>query len=224
MSGCFDGKVIWGPGFLFQSNPGTGGVTVVTEAYFNSLADLYMGTYGVDCATAKGALLGDLQASGGAFVIRDGCTIPAFDQSMVSMSMGNSGRLGLDGVVVGTWIYSGDGFESNCPAATAGVDFQEFYVMERSAAAGEIYWQIPASELIHTINFEDWWCCVSAGYDCCGGPAVGSPAKFQLPLSSDTPREVGDEQLVSPTLETPLYVSNFSFQYVRGMMPKNITF
>jgi len=212
---CLDNAgAVWGPGQLYQmdtNNP----AGVYTEGFMVDLVNLLLGPmYNFSCADAK-AFIADnyLPQFLGGSVIRNGTTVPAINSGMISVEgTGAAGYMQSDNATAGTWVFGSEGFEITSSPQVAGQDFLSNFFIVKNVGDPTLF-SVPISQILQSFNYDVWFCCASAAFNCCGAPAA-SKSGFLIPRP-ETPG-VGEENISTPPFELPLYLSNYTAQFTNN--------
>lgn len=221
---CSNAGQVFAPGSLSLGTTASGeSYGAYSQYYVDRRAQQFLVTFGGDCATVKAGLAAEPFAN--VFGrISDGGTINQITWADLTQDPNVDGGATLTvemftGTGVLQFVNNGTTHAQTVTASGApitwplviGVNCINFTFGTTNSHPGDTFpmWNdAPIVPRLQSINFDSWWCCASASFNCCGGAAlpVGS---FLLPTSSN-PDPVA-AQSTSPILNTPLYLSNHTF-------------
>jgi len=195
-----------------------GSYNINVESYFNGLPNEYLG-FGLTCEQAYDAIIPSLPTVVPT-VVANGTVIAAPVEADFDMPVGGSIILRVDGAFAGSYARSEGGFEDATTfpwPGVAGVNFFQNLQFQVTDAGGGVN-----SEMNYTINSlsepfdeDEWWCCNATGCVPGGcGAAVFFGGRFLIP-SPGIPAP-GEENISTPLLRTPLYLSNHTYQFTKN--------
>lgn len=210
--------------YVSQIIPRSGGAgiggfyAIYASSYFNGLPNEYLG-FGLTCEQAYDAIIPALPSLLPS-VVANGTIITRPVEADFNIPIGGQISLRVDGVFAGGFDRSEEGFEDNTTfdwPGVAGVNFMQTLQFTAENTGGDVN-----SEMTYAINSlsepfdeEEWWCCNATG---CVPGGCGATAfyggRFLIPPPA-TPAP-GEENSTTPILFTPLYLANYTYQFIKN--------
>lgn len=220
---CPDGKV-FAPGNWPKQSDGIS-TAFGSETYMNNFPAILNGA-GFTCENSRAYLLAN---SGSLFagIVKDGSAFQKPSESNVELTGEFAGgQLYIDNNIYGSFGMGPDGFfdEITWPGPwpiIMGVDAQSVQVQIGSSPDNATLTILNCPAVMQSFDFNLWFCCAAAPFGCTEGCGASIPmgGRFLIP----PPANPGPGENVStPILGTPLYLSNHTFQFTAnyGRVPK----
>lgn len=190
----------------------------MSETFFNNYPNLLINTYGFTCEAAHDYLLANIGVLA-AQVIQDGYVFNNMTSGEIDL-VGTASNLLFGTVDPGPDAYGGweksisDGFIDNTTFGWPMVINSPVRVFnievtgDLGGSSATINRTVPILD-IGSFDFEEWWCYYSG---CCAAPTFFGGRFLIPPPASPAP---GEENVTTPLLYTPIYLSNHTFQFIR---------
>lgn len=138
--------------------------------------------------------------------------VDGVSRGLIGRAMDYDGNMETTDTISGVWPLALDSFSEI-----------RFEVQVRNGQQGGESYAAPditftrQFSLLQSFDFDAFFCCnsVAVGRNCCGAPPAGRRMGFVIPKPPGEP-DVGDEQLSTPVLKSPMYVSNHTFAFTNS--------
>lgn len=122
------------------------------------------------------------------------------------------GENGVTGINIFVTAYSGPPpWTGTVGCLDATTIFQDTITAQASPSLVTL--SITYDAFVSTKDVEGMWCCLSAGYDCCGAPPIGNPYAPGFLIPPPPEQSVGEENVSQPPLNSLLFLTNHTFQF-----------